>query len=85
MLSCDWSSDVCSSDLINAANMTLTAVTNITLKVGSNKIVISNSGIVIEGIQVQVKGTGSAKIEAPMVNVEASGVNTIKGSLVKIN
>jgi phage protein D len=70
---------------INAANMTLTATTNITLKVGSSKIVISNTGVVIEGTQVQVKGTGSAKMEAPVVNVEATGINTIKGSLVKIN
>jgi phage protein D/phage baseplate assembly protein gpV len=70
---------------INADNMTLTATTNITLKVGSNKIVISSSGIAIEGMKVEIKGTGSAKMEAPMINVEASGINTIKGSLVKIN
>ncbi len=70
---------------INAANITLTATTKITLKVGSNKVEISNSGIVIEGMQVEIKGTVSSKIEAPMVNVEASGINTIKGSLVKIN
>jgi phage protein D len=70
---------------INAANITLTATTNITLKVGSNQIVISTSGIAIEGMQVQIKGTASAKMEAPMVNIEASGINTIKGSLVKIN
>lgn len=70
---------------INAANITLTATNNITLKVGSNKIVISNSGVVIEGMQVQIKGTATAKMEAPLINVEASGLNTIKGSLVKIN
>ncbi|MFM7885282.1 MAG: VgrG-related protein [Pseudanabaena sp.] len=70
---------------INAANITLTATTNITLKVGSNEIVISNSGVEIKGVQVQIKGTASAKMEAPLVNVEASGINTIKGSLVKIN
>ncbi|OYQ67755.1 type IV secretion protein Rhs [Pseudanabaena sp. SR411] len=70
---------------INAANITLTATTNITLKVGANKIVISNTGVVIDGLQVQIKGTVSAKMEAPMVNVEALGINTIKGTLVKIN
>jgi len=74
------------SDLtINAANITLAATTKITLKVGSNKVEISNSGIVIEGMQVQIKGTALAKMEAPVVNVEASGINTIKGSVVKIN
>ena len=70
---------------INAANMTLTATTNITLKVGSNKIVISTSGIAIEGTKVEIKGSISAKIEGGLVNVEASGINTIKGSMVKIN
>ncbi|MEI6063836.1 MAG: hypothetical protein WCQ26_04530, partial [Pseudanabaena sp. ELA748] len=69
---------------INAANMTLTATTNITLKVGANKIVISTSGIAIEGMQVQIKGTGSAKMEAPVINVEATGANTIKGGIVNV-
>jgi uncharacterized protein involved in type VI secretion and phage assembly len=71
--------------MINAANMTLTATTNITLKVGSSKIVISNTGVVIEGAQVQVKGTGSAKMEAPLINVEATGANTIKGAMVNVD
>jgi uncharacterized protein involved in type VI secretion and phage assembly len=70
---------------VNAGNITLTATTKITLKVGGNKIEISNSGIVIDGIQVQIKGSATAKMEAPLVNVEASGINTIKGGLVKIN
>ncbi|WP_055074141.1 VgrG-related protein [Pseudanabaena sp. 'Roaring Creek'] len=70
---------------INAGNITLTATTNITLKVGLNKIVITNTGIDIEGVLVQIKGTASAKMEAPLVNVEASFINTIKGGLVKIN
>jgi uncharacterized protein involved in type VI secretion and phage assembly len=70
---------------INAANMTLTATTNITLKVGSSKIVISNTGVVIEGAQVQIKGTGTAKMEAPVINVEATGANTIKGGIVNVD
>jgi uncharacterized protein involved in type VI secretion and phage assembly len=70
---------------VNAANITLTATTNITLKVGANKIVISNSGVVVEGTAVQIKGTATAKMEAPIVNVEAAGINTIKGAVVKIN
>jgi uncharacterized protein involved in type VI secretion and phage assembly len=70
---------------INAANMTLTATTKITLEVGSNKIVISNTGVVIEGAQVQIKGTATAKMEAPVINVEATGPNTIKGGIVDVN
>ncbi|MCA6555761.1 MAG: VgrG-related protein [Pseudanabaena sp. M114S2SP2A07QC] len=70
---------------INAANMTLTATTKITLEVGSNKIVISNTGVVIEGAQVQIKGTATAKMEAPVINVEATGPNNIKGGIVDVN
>ncbi|MFM7599952.1 MAG: VgrG-related protein [Pseudanabaena sp.] len=70
---------------INAANMTLTATTNITLKVGSNKIVISTTGIVVEGTQVQIKGTATAKMEAPAINVEATASNTIKGGIVNVD
>jgi len=32
-----------------------------------------------------VKGSATLKNEAPMINSEASGIHTIKGSLVKIN
>ena len=70
---------------IDAANITLTAATNITLKVGSNKIVISTSGIAIEGAKVEIKGTASAKMEAPLINVEATGANTIKGGAVNVD
>jgi phage protein D/phage baseplate assembly protein gpV len=70
---------------IDAANITLTATTNITLKVGSNKIVISTSGIAIEGAKVEIKGTASAKMEAPLINVEATGANTIKGAAINVD
>ncbi len=69
---------------VNAANITLTATANITLKVGSNKIEISNSGIVIDGIQVQIKGTSSAEVKAPMITVEGSATNTVKGGIVSV-
>ncbi|MFN5860794.1 MAG: phage baseplate assembly protein V, partial [Pseudanabaena sp.] len=78
---------------INAANISLIATTNITLKVGSNKIVISNSGIDIEGIKVQIKASATVNVEATatntikgtVVNVDGSGMAVIKGGLVKIN
>ncbi|PZV13989.1 MAG: type IV secretion protein Rhs [Pseudanabaena sp.] len=70
---------------INAANITLTGAANITLKVGSNKVEITTTGIVISGTDVQIKGTAAAELKAPLVTVDGSGVNTIKGGLVKIN
>lgn len=64
----------------------ITAGNEITLETGSSKIVMKSSGdIEISGINVNVKGASSVKEEAVTINTEASGVNTIKGSLVKIN
>ncbi|MGP1386751.1 MAG: VgrG-related protein [Thainema sp.] len=70
---------------INGGNITIEATTNITLKVGSNKIVISNSGVEITGLQVKAKATGTANFEGAIVTVQASGITNVKGSLVKIN
>jgi phage protein D len=69
---------------INAANMTLDATTTITLKVGSNKVEITNTGIVISGTDVQIKGTAAAELKAPLVTVEGSASNTVKGSIVSV-
>jgi type VI secretion system secreted protein VgrG len=87
--------------LLKAANITLNAKSEITLKTGSASITMKKSGeITIKGTKIKIEG--SAKIEeksanisseasaknvvkGAMVNVEASAINTIKGSLVKIN
>jgi hypothetical protein len=45
----------------------------------------SGGQIEISGMSIDIKGSTSIKAEAVTINVEASGVNTIKGSLVKIN
>ena len=70
---------------LNAGEITLTATTKITLKVGSSSIELSNSGVTIQGVQAAMKGTAQTKIEGALVTVQASGVNSIKGSIVKIN
>ena len=36
-------------------------------------------------MSIKITGSTSIKEEAVSINIEASGVNTIKGSLVKIN
>lgn len=78
---------------IDGGEIALTGTTNITLKVGSNKIVISTSGIVISGTQVSIKGTGSAKLEGATVdvkgtgtvNVQSNGMTKVAGSILKLN
>ncbi len=68
------------------SNLTITAGSQITLETGQSKIVMKSGGqIEISGMSIDIKGSTSIKAEAVTINVEASGVNTIKGSLVKIN
>jgi len=72
----------------------------IELKCGAGSITIKKDGSVkIKGVKVEIEGRTEAKIKAiqvksiasknllkgAMVNVEATGINTIKGGLVKIN
>jgi type VI secretion system secreted protein VgrG len=72
----------------------------IELKCGAGSITIKKDGsIKIKGVKVELEGRTEAKIKAiqvksiasknllkgAMVNVEATGINTIKGGLVKIN
>ena len=58
----------------------------ITLQTGQSKIVMkSNGNIEISGMKITLKGSQSIEEKAVQITIEASGVNTIKGSLVKIN
>jgi type VI secretion system secreted protein VgrG len=72
----------------------------IELKCGAGSITIKKNGsIKIKGVKVELEGRTEAKIKAiqvksiasknllkgAMVNIEATGINTIKGGLVKIN
>lgn len=61
-----------------ATTITMEAMQKITLKVGGSSIEISQAGVTI-------KGTGTAKMEAPLVTAQASGMLTLKGSVTKIN
>ena len=78
---------------VDGSEIALTGSSNITLKVGSNKIVLSTSGITISGTQVSIKGSGSAKLQGATVdvkgtgtvNVQSSGMTKVAGSIVKLN
>jgi len=52
---------------------------------GLASIKLDASGVKINGLTATVAGSIQAKVEGALVNVEASGINTVKGSLVMIN
>lgn len=78
---------------IKAKEVMIEADTKITLKVGSNSIELSSSGITIKGSAVKIeasgelkmKGTGGAALEGAKIDVKASGPVTLKGAKVGAN
>lgn len=70
---------------VQGGTITLTGISNITLKVGSNSITLSNSGIEIKGMQVTVQANTQAKLQGLTVDVQGSTLTNVKGGIVKIN
>ncbi|MBI4696809.1 MAG: type VI secretion system tip protein VgrG [Gammaproteobacteria bacterium] len=70
---------------ISAGSQTVEAMQSITLKVGANKIVIDQSGITLDGIQITIKGSATLDAKSPLTTVAGTGVLTLQGGLVKIN
>jgi type VI secretion system secreted protein VgrG len=61
------------------------AGTSIELICGASSIKIEPAKITISSVNIEIKGDMSVKVQGVMVNCEATGINTVKGSLVKIN
>jgi len=57
---------------------------SVELKVGSNKIAISPSGITISGTMIKIEGSGTAELKGAMTTVEGSGMTQIKGGIINI-
>lgn len=57
---------------------------SIELKVGSNKIAISPSGITISGTMIKIEGSGTAELKSAMTTVQGSGMTQIKGGIINI-
>jgi type VI secretion system secreted protein VgrG len=67
-------------------NFLLTAGESIVLKTGAASIRMMKDGTIeIQGKDITLKATSSIKEQGALINSEASGTQTIKGSLVKIN
>ena len=69
----------------SAGSVTVKATSGITLQCGANTIEVTQSGIAIKGIKVDVTANAAANVKGAMVEVAGSGMTTIKGGIVKIN
>ncbi|KEQ12248.1 type VI secretion system Vgr family protein [Endozoicomonas numazuensis] len=68
------------------SDITIESKTKITLKVGSSSITIDPNGITLKGTMINSKSSANTKVEAgAMMDIKASALLNIKGSLVKIN
>ena len=69
---------------MKAMSWTIEGQTGITLKVGSNSIAITASGVTINGLTVSVKGTTSTTVEGLTTTVKASATLTAQGAITMI-
>jgi type VI secretion system secreted protein VgrG len=67
-----------------AQNITVTAGTKITLKVGSSKITIDSQGIVVDAPKSAGEGRGTGGGAGPHDDVKGTGILQLQGGLVKI-
>ena len=86
-VSSDRTTNIGGKDTLDVGkSLHITAADEIVLETGASKITMKKNGkIEISGMNITIKGTTSIKEEAVSITIEASGINTIKGSLVKIN
>ncbi len=72
------------SGTLKANAWTIQGTESITLKVGSNSIVISTSAVTINGMTVSLKGTTSTTVEGLQTTIKASATLEAKGALTMI-
>ena len=69
---------------MSAGSGTVEAAQSITLKVGSNSIVIATQGITVKGAMVTVQGQSQVQV-LPNIQVSADAALALKGGVVNIN
>ncbi|MEO5369661.1 MAG: type VI secretion system tip protein VgrG [Magnetococcus sp. DMHC-1] len=70
---------------VSSGKVSVKAMQAIELKVGSNSILIDQSGITLKGILIKVEGSAMVEVKGPMVKVSGDGMVTIKGGIVMVN
>ncbi len=69
---------------VSGGKVLIEASPGIELSAGSSSIKLEPAGVTIKGTMVTIEGTAKSEVKAAMVNVEASGILSAKGSLTKI-
>ncbi|MDQ8159022.1 MAG: type VI secretion system tip protein TssI/VgrG [Gemmatimonadota bacterium] len=69
----------------DAGAIIIQAMQKIELKVGGSSVLIDMSGVTIKGPMITIKGDAMAKVEAPMVQLDAKAMAMIKGGITMIN
>jgi type VI secretion system secreted protein VgrG len=70
---------------VSAGQATLEAMQQITLKVGSNTIVVSQQGIELKGLMIKATADTDLSVQGLTTELKASTMMTISGALVSIN
>jgi type VI secretion system secreted protein VgrG len=83
----DRTIDVGTNDSLKVGQkLVIDAGQEITIKTGASKIVMKSDGTIeIDGISITIQGSKSIDNKGALITSDASGIHTIKGSLVKIN
>ncbi|WP_312414936.1 type VI secretion system tip protein TssI/VgrG [Pseudescherichia sp.] len=62
----------------------LESTQSVELRVGSNKIAVSPSGIAINGTTIAIEGSGTAELKGAMTTVSGSGMTQVSGGVINI-
>ncbi|HEY1933722.1 MAG TPA: type VI secretion system tip protein TssI/VgrG [Acetobacteraceae bacterium] len=69
----------------DVGSVTIEALQGITLKVGANSVKIDMTGVAINGVMVKLAGTAMFQAQAPISQVSADAMLTLKGGITMIN
>ncbi len=61
------------------------AMQSIELKVGQSSVKLDQTGVTIKGMLITIQAQGICKVEAPLIQISASGLLQEKGGIVMIN
>jgi type VI secretion system secreted protein VgrG len=70
---------------INLGKSETEAMQSITLKVGANSIKVDQTGITLDGIMINFKGSAMIKSQAPMQQMNGDALVKIQGGITMIN